>query len=340
VTKPADEGASGNVLPDNVLEVRGLSVSYRTPRGRVRALRDVDLTVPRGKVVGIVGESGCGKSTLLNAIMGLLDANAEVEAGAILFDGSDLLRQSPRQLQALRGDRLSMIFQDPMTTLNPVLTVGRQMTDIQYRQKGRPADKRRRSAEMLRRVGISDAERQLDNYPHQFSGGMCQRISIAMALQSEPDLLIADEPTTALDATLEVQILQRLRELQQSFGCSILFISHHLGVVAELCDDVTVMYAGEVVEQGSVRDIFHRARHPYAHRLLDCDPARIAERAALLPTIPGDIPDLVHLPAGCIFHERCAQAMPRCASERPARHAIAAGHSASCHLLAAEMADG
>ena len=324
---------------ENVLEVRDLTVGYRTPRGRVRALRNVNLDIPRGKVVGIVGESGCGKSTLLGAIIGLLDANAEVESGSIRFDGRDLLRLPEKDMRALRGDRVSMIFQDPMTTLNPVLSIGTQMTDIQYRSKAGAADKRKRSAAMLERVGISDAANRLANFPHQFSGGMRQRIAIAMALQSEPDLLIADEPTTALDATLEVQILHRLRELQQSLQCSILFISHHLGVIAELCDEVSVMYAGEVVEQGSVRDIFHNAQHPYARKLLECDPARIAEKTANLPTIPGDIPDLVALPAGCIFRARCEQARARCASEVPARHRVGPGHSAACHLLAEAGAD-
>jgi oligopeptide/dipeptide ABC transporter ATP-binding protein len=326
-----------------VLEVRGLSVSYRTPRGRVRALRNVDLTVPEGAIVGLVGESGCGKSTLLAALIGLLDANAEVVGGRIDFEGRDLLTLAPREVRALRGDRISMIFQDPMATLNPVLSIGRQMTDIQFRRKIGSAEKRRRAAEMLRRVGIADAESRLDTYPHQFSGGMCQRISIAMALQSEPALLIADEPTSALDATLEVQILRRLRELQASFGCSILFVSHHLGVIAELCDFVTVMYAGEVVEQGSVRDVFHQARHPYARKLLECDPARIKKRTAELPTVPGDIPDLTRLPEGCIFRERCDLAFERCAREAPALRRVADGHAAACHLLEPalpETADG
>jgi len=323
----------------NVLEVRDLTVSYRTPRGRVRALRNVNLDIPRGKVVGIVGESGCGKSTLLGAIIGLLDANAEVESGSVRFDGRDLLSMPEKDMRALRGDRVSMIFQDPMTTLNPVLSIGTQMTDIQYRGKASAAEKRKRSAAMLERVGIPDAANRLANFPHQFSGGMRQRIAIAMALQSEPDLLIADEPTTALDATLEVQILHRLRELQQSLRCSILFISHHLGVIAELCDEVSVMYAGEVVEQGSVRDIFHNARHPYARKLLECDPARIAEKTSNLPTIPGDIPDLVALPEGCIFRARCEQAMTRCASKVPERHQVGAGHHAACHLLAEATVD-
>ena len=223
-----------------------------------------------------------------------------------------------------------------MTALNPVLSIGTQMTDIQYRDPISKADKRQRSIDMLQRVGIPDPESRLGNFPHQFSGGMRQRIAIAMALQAEPALLIADEPTTALDATLEVQIIHRLKELQQDMGCSILFISHHLGVIAELCDSVVVMYGGEVVEQGSVRDIFHRPAHPYTRKLLECDPARIAEITRSLPTIPGEIPDLANLPAGCIFSERCDDCIDLCRSTLPPDRDISPQHRARCHLVEAE----
>ncbi len=315
-----------------VLEVRDLSVSFRTPRGALKATRDVSFTVPPGKVVGLVGESGCGKSTVIGAIIRLLAENAEVKSGEILFEGRDLLKLPERELRRLRGTRLTMIFQDPMTTLNPVISIGRQMIDIQYRSGRSTADKRARAVEMLARVGIPDPERRLENFPHEFSGGMRQRIGIAKTLQAEPALLIADEPTTALDATLEVQIIHRLKELQEDFGCSILFVSHHLGVIAELCDEVVVMYAGEVVEQGAVRDIFHRPGHPYTERLLACDPARIEEPTRDLPTIPGEIPDLVHPPSGCIFTERCPYAFERCPRERPAMWPLGGGHAAACHL--------
>ena len=320
-------------MTENALDIRDLSVDYRTPRGRLQALRHVNLTVPRGKIVGLVGESGCGKSTLISAVIRLLAPNAEVASGAVLFEGRDLLELPEREMRDLRGRDISMVFQDPMTTHNPVLSVGRQMVDIQYRDKISPAEKRKRAAAMLGQVGIPDPETRLDNFPHEFSGGMRQRIAIAMALMAEPTLLIADEPTTALDATLEVQIIHRLRELQEDLHCSILFISHHLGVIAELCDEVVVMYAGEVVEQGSVRDIFHHASHPYARKLLECDPGRIAERTRNLPTIPGEIPDLVALPEGCIFRQRCGEAFERCAAERPAWLESGAGHFALCHLL-------
>lgn len=231
--------------PQSVLEIDRLTVAYRTARGSLQALRDVSLTVPRGEIVGIVGESGCGKSTLISAVIRLLAPNAEVLDGHIRFHGEDLLPLDENAMRALRGTDLAMVFQDPMTSLNPVLTIGRQMLDIQYREPASKADKRARSARMLSRVGIPDPQERLDNYPHQLSGGMRQRVAIAMALMMKPSLLIADEPTTALDATLEVQIIHQLKTLQEDIGCSILFISHHLGVIAELCDRVVVMYAGE-----------------------------------------------------------------------------------------------
>jgi oligopeptide/dipeptide ABC transporter ATP-binding protein len=224
-----------------------------------------------------------------------------------------------------------MVFQDPMTSLNPVLTIGRQMSDIQYRSSTNRSEKNARSRQMLERVGIPDPSTQLHRYPHQLSGGMRQRVAIAMALMAEPSLLIADEPTTALDATLEVQIILRLKELQRDFGCSMLFISHHLGVIAELCDAVVVMYAGEVVESGRTRDVFHEPRHPYTRKLLECDPARIAGAVRELPVIEGGLPDLVSLPPGCIFSERCSERLSRCDTVKP--RLAGTGHRAACHLL-------
>ena len=255
-----------------VLDIQDLSVSYSTPRGSLKALRNVSMAIPEGKITGIVGESGCGKSTLISAIIRLMAPNARVGSGAVRFKGEDLLARSEAGMEALRGTEISMVFQDPMQTHNPVLTVGQQMVDIQYRDRKSKAEKLKRAAEMLALVGIPDPEARLNQYPFEFSGGMRQRIAIAMALMAKPSLLIADEPTTALDATLEVQIIKRLKELQDEIGCSILFISHHLGVIAELCDEVVVMYAGEVVERGSVRDVFHTPAHPYTKALLDCDP--------------------------------------------------------------------
>jgi peptide/nickel transport system ATP-binding protein len=320
----------------NLLEIRDFSLHFRTPRGPLKILRDVSLSLPRGRIMGIVGESGCGKSTLISSVIRLLPGNAQIKGGEIVFDGQDLLKLGEAQMRELRGSRISMIFQDPMTSLNPVRTIGQQMADIQHRERRSAREKRDRAAEMLGRVGIPDPLSRLGAYPHQFSGGMRQRIAIAMALMVEPDLLIADEPTTALDATLEVQIIGMLERLQDDFGCSILFVTHHLGVVAELCQDVVVMYAGEVAESGSVRDIFHRPAHPYTAMLLQADPGRIAERTRHLPTIPGEIPDLVDLPAGCVFRDRCPHAFDRCI-EPPPLYPASPGHAATCHLLARDL---
>jgi oligopeptide/dipeptide ABC transporter ATP-binding protein len=296
--------------------------------------------VPRGSVVGLVGESGSGKSTLALAVMGLMAGNAAITEGSLSFAGRDLRRLKPAELRALRGDRLSMVFQDPMTSLNPVRAIGLQMVDIQYRERSRSiAEKRRKAADILRRVGIPDPERQLQRYPHEFSGGMRQRIAIAMGILERPELLIADEPTTALDVTLEAQIVQLLRDLRREFNTSILFISHNLGLIAELCDIVVVLYAGEVVEQGTVRDIFHRPRHPYTQALLECDPARIEEIRRELPTITGDVPNLLRIPTGCVFAPRCPRVFDRCRVEHPADYAAGPAHLARCHLLA-ERSDG
>jgi len=308
---------------DNVLSIRNVSIDFLTPRGKVHALRSVSLDVPRGHIVGIVGESGSGKSTLSLAAMGLLPDNAVVRGGHVLFDGADVLAMSKAQLRDLRGRRLSMVFQDPMTSLNPVLSIGAQMIDIQYRERALPmAEKRSRAAAALRRVGIPDPEDRLNRYPHEFSGGMRQRIAIAMGLLGNPELLIADEPTTALDVTLEAQIIHLLRELRRELQGSILFISHNLGLIAELCDRVVILYAGEVVEQGTVHDIFHRPRHPYTEALLVCDPARLDDVRRELPTIPGDVPNLLQEPGGCVFAPRCPKVFDRCRLERPADHAV------------------
>ena len=318
-------------MRENVLTIRDLSVHYHTDRGELQAMRHVNLDVPKGSIVGVVGESGCGKSTLISSIVRLLATNASIPSGTIEFENQNLLSLSEEEMRALRGDRISIVFQDPMSTLNPVLSIGQQMLDIQYRDKKSQSEKIRRSIKMLESVGISDPASRLKQFPHEFSGGMQQRISIAMALQAEPSLLIADEPTTALDATLEVQIIHLLKSLQTDLGCSILFISHHLGVIAELCDYVIVMYAGEVVEEGSIRDVFHRPAHPYTQKLLQCDPASIIDKTRNLPTIPGEIPDLVSLPSGCIFKNRCELVLEPCDSVTPAWTEMADDHFVSCH---------
>ena len=314
-----------------VLGIQDLSVTFATEGGPLRALRNVSLEVPERRIVGVVGESGCGKSTLINAILGLLADNGQVESGRILFGEHELTRLAPPEMQALRGSRISTVFQDPMGALNPVISVGKQMLHIQYRSDLDRTEKNARSVEMLRKVRIPDPESALGRYPHEFSGGMKQRIAIAMALMMEPALLIADEPTTALDATLEVATIELLRDLQAQIGCSVLFISHHLGVIAELCDDVVVMYAGEVVERGSTREIFHNPRHPYTERLLHCDPAGQSERTRHLPTIPGEVPDLRVRPSGCIFAARCHRYEGICDTVPP--EVEVDGHRARCHRV-------
>jgi oligopeptide/dipeptide ABC transporter ATP-binding protein len=314
-----------------MLDVRDLSVSFASAAGRVQALRHVDLAVARGAIMGIVGESGSGKSTLIGAATRLLPENADI-SGAVQFDGEDLLALKSAALRALRGRRIAMVFQDPMTALNPVLSIGQQMTDIQYRDRLSATDKRDRAAAMLSRVGIPDAAARLSRHPHEFSGGMRQRIAIAMALLGNPDLLIADEPTTALDVTMEAQIIHLLRLLRKDFHGSILFVSHNLGLIAELCDDVTILYAGEVMEQGPVRNILLQPRHPYTRALLDCDPARIPGLARILPTIGGEVPNLVSPPPGCVFAPRCQMASDICLTPPPA-HRVGLGHVARCHKV-------
>ena len=323
-------------MTDSVLTIQDLSVDFLTPRGPVHALRGVSLSVPRRSIVGLVGESGSGKSTLALAAMGLLPPNAAVRGGRILFNGADILVMSPAQLRDLRGRRIAMVFQNPMTSLNPVLSIGTQMVDIQYRNPISAAEQRRKAAAMLRCVGIPDAEQRLNGYPHEFSGGMCQRIAIAMSLLGAPELLIADEPTTALDVTMEAQIIHLLRELRREFKGSILFISHNLGLIAELCDYVVILYAGEVVEQGTVQEIFHRPRHPYTEALLVCDPARLEAVHRELPTIPGDVPNLLEAPKACVFAPRCPKVFERCHRERPGDHMISATQVARCHLAESE----
>ena len=317
-------------MSEPVLDIRDLSVSYHTDHGSLRALRNINMQIHARRIVGIVGESGCGKSTLVSAIIRLLAPNAQIDGGSILFQQNDLLGLEPEAMRALRGVDISMVFQDPMTSLNPVMTIGRQMTDIQYRDDRTKAEKLARAASMLERVGISDPAEQLNRYPHHLSGGMRQRVAIAMALMAEPALLIADEPTTALDATLEVQIIERLQQLQQDYGCAILFISHHLGVIAELCDEVVVLYAGEVVESGATRDVFLEPRHPYTRKLLKCDPARIEKRTPVLPVIAGQLPDLAAVPDGCVFRSRCDAAIDLCTRERPTLEGN--DHCVACHV--------
>jgi len=324
----------------SLLEIRNLSVDFRTPRGRVNALRDINFTVPKNKILGIVGESGSGKSTVLWSILGLLAGNAVIRDGQILLGDKDLSKLPEAGLRAVRGEQVSVVFQDPMTSQIPVLSYGQQMLDILYRRpKLSKAQKRRLAIDMMRRVGIPDPESRIDHYPHQFSGGMRQRAGIAMALLMDPLLLMADEPTTALDVTMEAQIIHLIRALQRELEATVIVISHNLGLIAELCDEVIVMYAGEIVERGEVQQIFYNAQHPYTRALLECDPARVLERSRRLPVIPGDVPDLSRLPGGCVFSARCPKSMDICPRQHPPDYGSETGAVARCHLLGAEHGD-
>lgn len=291
-----------------LLEVDHLDVVYQTRDRPLHALRDVSFRVGPAEIVGIVGESGCGKSTVSSALMSLLPPNGEITGGHVRFAGRDLGKMSKEQLRGIRGPEMAMIFQDPLTSLNPTFTVGRQLVDAQAAHHGGRRNRRAfrdRAVEMLASVGIPDAGERIDLYPHQFSGGMRQRIMIAMALLLEPRLLIADEPTSALDVTLEAQILELLRRLRSEHGTAIVFISHDLGVVAQLCDRVVVMYAGSTVEEGDVASTFARPLHPYTRALLEAVPSRGA-RGGRLTTIPGRVPSLSAMPTGCAFAPRCS----------------------------------
>jgi oligopeptide transport system ATP-binding protein len=314
-----------------LLEVTGLAVRFHTPDGTVNAVNGLGFSLEPGRTLGIVGESGSGKSQSMLALMGLLAANGRA-SGRAMFRGEDLLAMPVERLNRVRGDRIAMIFQDPMTSLNPYLTVERQMTEVLEFHKGLSrGDARRRSIEVLEKVRIPDAARRIRMYPHEFSGGMRQRIMIAMALLTEPDLLIADEPTTALDVTVQAQIVAMLRDLQRDFGTSIAMITHDLGVVAGLCDDVIVMYGGRIMEQGSAEHIFYRPTHPYTLGLLNAAP-RLDHEGGLLAAIPGAPPNMARLPAGCPFSERCGFADERCATEMPPLVAVEQGSVLrACH---------
>ena len=311
-----------------LLAVEGLEVVYHTEEQPLPALHDVSFTVQPREIVGIVGESGCGKSTLSATLMALLPPNGEVTGGRIAYGTSDVLGLDPEQLRRLRGSELAMIFQDPLSSLNPTFTIGAQMRDVLRAHRRERADERtmrERAIAMLERVGIPDAAKRLDDYPHQFSGGMRQRIMIAMALMLEPALLIADEVTSALDVTLEAQIIELLRELRDERGTAILFISHDLGVVAQVCDRVVVMYAGRAVEEADVYALYERPLHPYTQALLAAVPTR-KRRGERLESIPGRVPSLSALPPGCKFADRCAYAQPVNSEREPRWLGVDGGH--------------
>jgi peptide/nickel transport system ATP-binding protein len=321
-----------------ILDIDGLEVSIPLMQGTLRAVRGISLSVGMGETVGIVGESGCGKSLTALAIMGLLPRQANMTVRRFVLDGEDLSRAKEAQLAELRGNRIAMIFQEPMTALNPTLRIGLQLGEVLVRHRGASVQAaRERAVYLLRRVGISDPESRLQQYPHELSGGLRQRVMIAMALMCGPKLIVADEPTTALDVTIQAQILNLLQELKGEIGTSLVLISHDLGVISRVADRVIVMYAGEIVEQGTRVDVLDDPRHPYTRSLLDCLPRPgVHRRGSRLGAIPGVVPSLLQDFPGCAFKNRCRFSIPDCSTIRPVAVGEG-GHTALC-LRADELA--
>jgi peptide/nickel transport system ATP-binding protein len=318
-----------------LLTVQNLAVEFDTRAGRVRAVDGLGLTLHAGETLGIVGESGCGKSVTALALLRLVPAPGRIAAGSIRLDGTDLTELSEPQMQDIRGRRIAMIFQEPMTSLNPVLTIGRQLTEtVRRHERLTPAAARRRAVELLDLVRLSEPAQRLLQYPHELSGGMRQRVMIAMALSCSPQVLVADEPTTALDVTVQAQILDLIADLKRQLGMSVILITHDLGVIAETCQRVMVMYAGRKVEEAPVKELFHRPLHPYTRALMSAMPrlgrgtgSRVRQR---LQEIPGMVPSLMQMPPGCRFAERCQFVAPRCRADDPALRRVAVSHDAAC----------
>ncbi len=324
--------AAAPVAP--LVAIRNLQLEASTARGTAHILRGVDLDIGRGRILGVVGESGSGKSSLASCLLRLLPANISRVGGSVAFDGTELLQLSDAEMAGWRGRRVAMIFQDPMTALNPLFTVATHLVDVlrrRYPEISRQ-DALQRARDALVSVGIADAQLRLAAYPHQLSGGMRQRVMIAMALLVEPDLLVADEPTTALDATVEAQIVDLLEALRRKFSGSIVFISHHLGLVAQLCDDLCVMYGGTVVETGPVAEVLARPRHPYTRALLECELEDDAHEGRL-KSIPGEVQDPVKPMTACVFAPRCAHAQAQCHAGVPQPSDVGPGHRATCFRL-------
>lgn len=322
-------------MPDGgqpVLDVQGLKTVFKTRGGEIHAVNSVSFDLKPGELLGVVGESGSGKSVTMMSLLGLLPSPpADVCGGRVMFEGADLLTVSEEHLRAVRGAGIGFIFQDPMTSLNPVFNVGFQIMEPLRRHMGMDkAQARRRAQDLLELVGIPDAGARLNDFPHQFSGGMRQRVMIAIALACDPKVLIADEPTTALDVTIQAQILELVRELRRKLGMAIVWITHDLGVIAGIADRVMVMYGGQIVEQGPVKDLFARPQHPYTRALMKTIPKVTGERTAKLNTIEGQPPIMREAPRSCPFQPRCGHAFDRCAKENPARVSVGHGHDVAC----------
>ena len=319
----------------DLLNVEHLSVSFFTPAGEVQAVRDVSFLLKAGEVLAIVGESGCGKSVLCKSILRLLPQTAKIKSGKIIVDGTDITAYREREMTALRGSLFSMVFQDPMTALDPTMTVGAQIAEavLAHRPKLEKSAVRERVVELLELVGIDRAQERMALYPHNFSGGMRQRVVLAIALAGNPRILFADEPTTALDVTIQAQILDLLRDVQRKLGTATVFVTHDLGVVARVADRVAVMYAGKVVETGTTAQIFYEHKHPYTEALLRSLPSAEAGKREPLMSIPGTPPDLLCPPKGCGFAARCRHCMQICREEQPPEFELGDGHKASCWLL-------
>ena len=324
-------------MNDKLLEIKDLHVSFRTPAGEVKAVNGISYSLKQGNVLGIVGESGSGKSVSVNALMGLVAEPGRVTGGSITFDGRDVLAMNKKQLRSLRGKEIGMVFQDPMTSLNPVFTIGNQLIEtLLLHTNMSKAEAYKRSVESLAMVGISNPERRMKQYPHEFSGGMRQRAMIAMTLLCKPKLLIADEPTTALDVTIQAQILELMKDLKRMINSSIILITHDLGIISDLCDEVIVMYAGRIAERGSIDDIFYRTAHPYTSGLLKCLPRLDSDGSEPLVPIEGTPVDLIALPKGCPFASRCNQCMKVCIDHQPPLAEVGEGHLSACWLHALE----
>jgi len=328
-----------NDMSENLLEVKDLKVTFFTPAGEVKAVDGISYTLKEHEVMGIVGESGSGKSVEAYSIMGLLQNPGRIVGGSVTFDGEDLLAYTEAQRRDFRGNKASMIFQNPMTCLNPVYTIGDQLMEalLCHHKEISRAEARRQAIEMLQLVGINNADKRVDQYPHEFSGGMRQRAMIAMALICHPKLLIADEPTTALDVTIQAQILELMKDLQKKTGMAIIFITHNLGVVAEICDRVSVMYAGHIMEQADVDDIFYHPAHPYTQGLLRSMPNLDDDKHTRLIPIEGTPVDLLDPPKGCPFGPRCRSCMKVCLTRKPPLAEVGDRHLSACWLHVQEM---